>query len=295
MKFQKRETSCFLESYQGNDSNITIPAYNEALPVTKIGAKAFLSCKSVVHLTLPETIEEIGDWAFAHMKNLKTLTLPAHPITYGKNVFLDCINLSEIHILQDNSKNSGLPYFLASSVTMLKKPSLCSPERAGNSQHHMNWMEDYDKTLIQFLSEPDNMGFEPVFIGWFSVEDLDSQTQRFTGKRQQEKTFLAFQRLLYPDFLADSTRKILYDYLADHMPEGARAQEHTFPFSMLCNEFRDDIRYLKIVADTGYITAQTLPLLQEGLQNSSPEIIAFLLRYQQNFTNSMDFFSGLSL
>lgn len=295
MKFQKKDTYCFLESYQENDSNITVPAYHETLPVTKIGAKAFLSCKSIVHLSLPETVEEIGDWAFAHMKNLKTLTLPAHSITFGKNVFLDCSSLEEIHLSQDDSQNPGLPFFLASSITILNEISLCCPERAGNAQHHKNWMEDYDETLLQFLANPDTTGFEPVFIGWFSVEDLDSQTQRFTKKRQQEKTFLAFQRLLYPDFLADSTRKKLYDYLADHMPTGTLAQEHTIPFSMLCNEFCDDIRYLKIVADTGYITAQTLPLLQEGLQNSSPEMIAFLLRYQQNFTNSMDFFSGLSL
>lgn len=295
MKFQQKDTSCFLESYQGNDSNITIPAYNEALPVTKIGAKAFLSCKSIVHLTLPETIEEIDDWAFAHMKNLKTLTLPARPITFGKNVFLDCINLSKIHILHDNSKNSGLPYFLASCVTILDEISLCCPKYAANADYHPNWMNDYDEALLQFLANPDTTGFEPVFIGWFSVEDLDSQTHRFTKKRQQEKTSLVFQRLLYPDFLEDSTKKILSDYLADHMPKGKLEKEHTIPFSMLCNEFRNDIRYLKILADTGYITNQTLPLLQEGLQNSSPEIIAFLLRCQQNFTNPMDFFSGLSL
>ena len=93
----------------------------------------------------------------------------------------------------------------------------------------------------------------------------------------------------------DASKKILSDYLSDHMPEGKLEKEHTIPFSMLCNEFRNDIRYLKIVADTGYITSQTLPFLQDGLQNCSPEIIAFLLRYQQNLTDSVDFFSGLSL
>lgn len=295
MKFRKENTNCFLESYDGNESNVTIPAIADALPVTKIGAKAFLSCKSVIHLTLPETIEEIGDWAFAHMKNLKTLTLPARSITLGKHVFLDCMNLSQMQIQPDHSMNPGLPYFLASSVTLLKKPSLCCPERAGDAKHHAEWMADYDAALLQFLSSPDDSGFEPVFLGWFSVEDFDSQTQKFVTQRQREKTSLVFQRLLYSDLLTDATKKILYKYLTAHMPQGTLAKEHTIPFQMLCNEYRDDIRYLKIISDAGYITTQTLPLLQENLQNAAPEIIGFLLRCQENFTNFEDFFTGLSL
>lgn len=295
MKFRKENTGCYVESYDGNQVNVVIPAVVDALPVTKIGAKAFLSCKSIMHMTLPETIQEIGDWAFAHMKNLKTLTLPAHFISLGKHVFLDCNNLAQIKIQPDYSMNPGLPYFLASSVTLLKKPSLCCPECATDEKQHAEWMADYDAALLQFLSAPDDTGFEPVFLGWFSVEDLDLQTQKFTAQRQCEKTSLVFQRLLYPDFLADSTKKILYDYLTTHMPEGALSMEHTVPFQMLCNEYRDDIRYLKILADTGYITARTLPLLQENLRNAVPEVIGFLLRYQENFTDFEDFFTGLSL
>lgn len=295
MKFRKENTNCFLERYDGGETNITVPAIANAMPVTKIGTKAFLSCKSVIHLILPETIEEIGDWAFAHMKNLKTLTLPARSITLGKHVFLDCMNLSQIQIQPDHSMNPGLPYFLASSVTLLKKPSLCCPERAGDAKQHDRWMADYDAALLQFLSSPDDSGFEPVFLGWFSVEDLDSQTQKFVVQRQREKTSLVFQRLLYPYLLTDAARKILYEYLTAHMPQGTLAKEHTIPFQMLCNEYRDDIRYLKIISDTGYITAQTLPLLQENLQNAVPEIIGFLLRCQENFTDFEDFFTGLSL
>lgn len=295
MRFEKKDTHYLVESYHGNEAVVTIPALVNTLPVTEIGSKAFLSCKSIIHLTLPETIQEIEDWGFAHMKNLKTLTLPAHSIHLGKHVFLDCINLTEIKIEPDYSMNPGLPFFLASSVTLLNEPSLCCPERAGNESQHAGWMADYDAALLQFLSAPDNTGFEPVFIGWFSVEDLDSQTKKFTKQRQREKTFLVFQRLLYPAYLEDSTRKKLYDYLTSHMPEGALTQEHTTPFEMLCNEFRDDIQYLKIVADTGYITAQTLPLLQEGLQDAAPEIIGFLLRYQHKFMESRDFFAGLEI
>lgn len=295
MKFQTENNSCFVESYDGNEMKVSVPAFANSFPVTKIGAKAFLSCKSITHLALPETIQEIGDWGFAHMKNLKSLTLPAHSILLGKHVFLDCISLTEIKIEPDCSMNPGLPHFLASAVTLLNEPSLCCPERAGSKSLHAGWMADYDAALLQFLSAPDTIGFEPVFLGWFSVEDLDSQTQKFAKQRQREKTSLIFQRLLYPAYLEDSTRRILYDYLASHMPEGALAQEHTVPFSMLCNEFRDDIRYLKIIADTGYITAQTLPFLQEGLQNAAPEMIGFLLRYQHEFVGCEDFFKGLEI
>lgn len=295
MKFEMEDNNYFLKGYDGNAQHLSVPAFADSFPVTKIGAKAFLSCKSITHLTLPETVQEIGDWGFAHMKNLKVLTLPAHSLILGKHVFLDCINLTEIKIEPDCSMNPGLPYFLASAVTVLNSPSLCCPERAGDALRHGEWMEDYDNILIQFLSASDQTGFEPVFLGWFSVEDLDSQTQKFVKQRQQEKTALVFQRLLYPAFLKDSTRKVLYDYLSSHMPEGSLAHEHTVPFFMLCNEFRDDIRYLKIMADTGYITSQTLPILQEGLQDAAPEVIGFLLRYQHELLDTPNFFDNLTL
>lgn len=295
MKFQVFKNHCILKVYEGNEVQVTIPSFYEALPVSVIGSKAFLSCKSVHELTLPDTITEVGDWAFAHMKHLNCLTLPFGDISFGKHVFLDCGELREIHIANDTSKNPGTPFLLASAVTLLQEMSLCTPCVVGDYNTHNCWLQDYDAALLSFLAAPDDTGFEPVFLGWFSVEDFDSQRSRFTLERQKAKTFLAFQRLLYSHELKEETKKFLADYLTSHMVGGRLEQEHIVPFTELCQVYQNDVRYLKVIADTGYITKETFPVLQGGLRDSNAEVMAFLLDYQQKFLNNGDFFDTLTL
>lgn len=295
MQYRKNDTCYFLEKYTGNESIVVIPSQKDQLKVTGIDAKAFLSCKSVSELILPETITEIGHWAFAHMKNLKKLTLPAKAMDFGNDVFLDCEQLTQIIPVPDLSGNEGTSFFLASAVTFLNNISLCRPELAGSETEHKHWMADYDSALVEFITGSDEMGFEPVFFGWFDVDDIDVQKQRFLAKRWREKTLVAFQRLLYPKYLDNNTKNVLYQYLMNHMPQGSLAHEHTVPFTFVCEECGNDIRYIRLVADMGYITNETFPLLMEGLRNAGAEVVAFLLRYQQMELAGGDFFDGLRL
>lgn len=295
MKFQILSQNCILDTYEGNETTLEIPDIYMGYPVSAIGAKAFLSCKNIWELTLSENIIEINSWAFAHMKNLTRLTLPINSITFGKDVFLDCPRLTEIHIAKDTSKNPGLPFLMASAVTIINNISLCNPEMAGNNKTHSQWLKDYDKALTDFLVAHDETGFEPVFLGWFTVEDFDPQRERFVSKRREEKTFLAFQRLIYCQNLSDDTKQLLFDYLTCHMPGGTLEQEHTIPFTMLCQVYMNDIRYLKVIAETGYITKNTIGTLLEGLKNAGGEVLGFLLDYQQRFLKCDDFFEMLTL
>lgn len=295
MQYRREHECYYLEKYTGTESTVIVPSHKEQLKVTIIAPKAFLSCKSVSEIVLPETITQIGDWAFAHMKNLKKLTLPAKSIQFGKNVFLDCEQLTQIFPSPDYSDTVGISYFLASAVTLLNNISLCRPELAGSKTEYKRWLADYDDVLLQFIDAPDENGFEPVFFGWFDVDDVDVQKQRFIIKRQREKTSLAFQRLLYPEALNINTKNALCHYLTSHMPGGSLATEHTIPFTMVCEEYGNDIRYIKLLADMKYITHETFPLLMEGLHDAGAEVMAFLLRYQQTELSTSDFFAGLSL
>lgn len=89
------------DKYLGDEVCVTIE--NDANdPYTKIGDKAFLSCKNITEIRLPNTITEIGSWAFSHMKSLTKLYIPANDIALGKGVFLDCPKLREIVIYTGN-------------------------------------------------------------------------------------------------------------------------------------------------------------------------------------------------
>lgn len=287
-----------LESYTGNDSEVIVSFSADGQPVTEIGAKAFLSCKSAEKLVIGDTVFKIGDWAFAHMKNLKILELPCREISLGRKVFLDCEKLMQIQIRNDKSENPGTPFFMASAVRLLKKEDLCRPDQAGAKASHREWIREYDEALLHFIQEEDKDGFEPVFIGWFHVEDTDEQIPRYLKLRRSEKTELVFQRLLYPLYLEKMHRTLLYRYLREHMPNGCRKEEHTEVFTMLCDpdrEYGRDIRYMKIMEEAGGLSFQNVQKLLDHMEGCSAEVTAFLLRKQSEAAENEDYFAGLDL
>ena len=56
------------EKYDKNNMCVVLPREIGGEPLTIVGAKAFLSCRRVEKLELPDTLERVEDWAFAHMK-----------------------------------------------------------------------------------------------------------------------------------------------------------------------------------------------------------------------------------
>lgn len=278
-------------------TQITVSLSEDGIPVTEIKAKAFLSRKSVHKLIIGDSVQKVGDWAFAHMENLEILELPRHEMKWGKQVFLGCKNLMQIQIAGDESENAATPWLLASAIRVLKEESLLTPEIAGSCVSHREWLKKYDEKLIRFLESPDEEGFDPVFIGWFNVEDVDDQLPRHLEKRRREKTELVLQRLLYPDHLAAGDEEILKDYLKDHMP-GEGKKDHTTVFDVLCDrekEYGQDIRYMHILEREDLMTEQILDALLDRMESPSAEVKAFLLNKKAESAQTKDFFEEFEL
>ena len=83
---------------EGQASRIEVPEQIEGCPVAVIERKAFLSRKTLHTVTLPDTIEEIGDWAFAHCDNLREISLPGKDIRFGRAAFKNCGKLKRIMV-----------------------------------------------------------------------------------------------------------------------------------------------------------------------------------------------------
>lgn len=278
-------------------TQITVNMSEDGSPITEIRNKAFLSRKSVHRLIVGDSVQKIGDWAFAHMENLEILVLPCHEISWGKQVFLGCKNLAQIQITGDESENEATPWLLASAVRILKDESLLLPEKAGNRICHREWLNKYDKKLIHFLESPDEEGFDPVFIGWFNVEDVDDQLPRHLEKRRIEKAELVWQRLLYPDFLSEKEEKLLADYLKKHMP-GDGNEEHTAAFDVLCDgekHYGQDIRYMHILEREKLLSEELIDALLDRMESASAEIKAFLINKKMESAQKKDFFEEFEL
>ena len=79
-----------ITDYSGTDTEVWVPEKIEGIPVKIITKKTFLSRKQLRKVVLPETVEEIGDWAFAYCTNLENVWLPKKEMKLGNRIFMEC-------------------------------------------------------------------------------------------------------------------------------------------------------------------------------------------------------------
>lgn len=136
-----------ITGYHGSDSMVTIPDQLEGKMVTGIGDKAFLRCKSMASVTIPDSVTSIGDYAFSWTSltsviipesvmsignyafslcsSLISVTIPDSVTSIGDNPFGGCEQLSEIVVSPDH------PYLAVIDGVLISKPDMrlvCYPE-----------------------------------------------------------------------------------------------------------------------------------------------------------------------
>lgn len=97
-KYILREISGGVEivGYRASDTIITIPSQLNNQTVLRIADFAFRGT-NLEEITLPQTIERIGDYAFSFTPNLRTINLP-HNSELGKGVFMYASALERIEL-----------------------------------------------------------------------------------------------------------------------------------------------------------------------------------------------------
>lgn len=96
--FVNKVDSYYITKYEGNDSDIIIPAKYKGLPVTLIAMNAFSGCTTVKSIEIPSSIESIGSLAFNGCTSLEQITLSEGLQSIGKDAFNGCKRLKTIHI-----------------------------------------------------------------------------------------------------------------------------------------------------------------------------------------------------
>ena len=91
--------------------------------ITSIGESAFLGCRGMTELTLPNSVTSIGGNAFEGCSGLTELTLPNSVTSIGNAAFVDCSGLTEL-ILPNSVTSIGDSAFEGcSGLTELILPS----------------------------------------------------------------------------------------------------------------------------------------------------------------------------
>lgn len=328
-----QSTFCY-EKYIGQEKEVCLPETADGHLLSAIGAKAFLSCKSVERLVLPSTLEAVGDWAFAHMKNLREVILPAKEIIFGKKVFLGCENLQRILFcdvkyaavpqakasgmpeykhdsMPENQIYEGIPYFLASAFCFFAEETLQSLQSAGLIPKDL--LNQYPNDILFHLEMAGDCRdqwnwlfiYDKALKAFLLRNDDDGFMPAFIGwfdvedVEDQRQDFIRKRRgekirLVFQRLLYP---KKLAEEAQSFLYEYLR-ENASFTAELFSQspEFGRDIRYYKIWQASGGLTSAYAKLLLSKLLETEPEIRSYLLELQiENEKDADGFFRGLEL
>lgn len=308
---------------EGQASRIEAPERIEGCPVAVIERKAFLSRKTLHAVTLPDTIEEIGDWAFAHCDNLREISLPGKDIRFGRAVFKNCGKLKRIAV-RSYHENGGAdagsgcfgggeidgdttvqiqgavsggragelteqtdvsPELLAAAVTMLDAYYLLDLPAAGSRE----WLGKWDSRLRSLLRTADQEGYISQSV--YGEEDyIGTDLEEYVSARRKEKVRLAFVRLLHPQALDPELKEELEGYLR-RLTKGREEEE---AWQVLLREHGGDREYYSLFAAISCVTEENLDGILADIGDEYPEMKAFFLTLDKS-GGAGDFFTELEL
>ncbi len=268
------------------DSHITLPDRIEGQPVTLIERKAFLSCKQLKEIQLPEGLKQIGDWAFAYCSRLAYVRLPRRNLLMGKGVFKECEALTGIFSLDaDTPEEMQRGMLLGSVPVKLEVEYLFTPGETDGEA----WLTRYDERLQLFLHQPDEDGYSRmVYCG---EEDIMSNLDLYLAERRRAKARMCFLRLNNPAGLSEEFKEELRQYLRDHT-KGCQSEA---AWEVVFGEHGSEQEYYAAFTEAGCLTDENYDAVLSQMGEQYPEMKGYLMRYHSQNRETADFFDMLSL
>lgn len=90
--------TCIISGYSGEASSVIIPNEIEGKTVVGIGEYAFLNCKTIEEVQIPDSVHTIGHSAFYQCLNLKSITLPESLVSIGPHAFYLCHKVESLEL-----------------------------------------------------------------------------------------------------------------------------------------------------------------------------------------------------
>lgn len=286
---EPEKASVRITRFQGLPSRVEVPESVEGLPVISIARKAFLSKKNLRSILLPDTVEEVGDWAFAYCEHLREVVIPRRAVRFGKAVFMECRQLQRISAGGQGQKPSAPAFpaeLLAAAVAVMDAAYLLDMEAAGTEE----WLAKWDARLGSVLHTPDQEGFSKQIL--CGEEDYGStDLTAYMSGRRKEKVRLSLLRLLFCQGLSPGLRLKLENYLRAHT-KGENSEE---AWEVILQEHGAHREYYQLFAETACVTEDNLNDILTDIGEEYPEMKAYFLRFREDKLGVPDFFAELEL
>ena len=217
-----------ITGFEGNTSNLVVPAQIEDLPVEAIGNHAFSGRQDLISVQLPGTVKTLFGFAFHNCRKLKKIALFDSIDDYYDGVCRQCDSLKEVEITMVRGWYEVVRNFLADNDRTLRfmlriNSSAAEGDDFGNPTETValtfpEYVYDFNENTMARTIQ-----FSIAGSGMFYRECVD---RRSIDYRQYDRLFekavidggeisenIAIDRLIYPVELGDEARKVYEEYV----------------------------------------------------------------------------------
>lgn len=275
-----------ITGFEGNVRSLSIPEHIEELPVTDIGSNAFSGREDIEEVSLPETIDTLGRYAFYNCRNLRRLCLYDGVEDYYDGVIRQCQSLSEIRLLQQRNSYSVMKELLADNDRMLHFVVEPVGLHLTFPAYVYQFVEDVEARVLHHKIE--GSGYpcrECVTRKGVDLLNYDRLFPQVITDDYQAAISIALDRLRYPLELEKRAEEAYGQYLEQN---AQIVLQKLIPAGKV-----EEIRFL---CDTLRIPQQELePALELAAKQQKPEITAVLMEYQRKHFEKIKKAKALSL
>ena len=284
----------------------------------KIDKKQFCGDRNLVSYIVPETVTEIGDWAFARCRKLNRIAIPRSLQRIGREAFAECENLNIVFFYEEALDGDAKEFFRDTGSTRLE---ILSEEQRftgelialalryfpdafrvvdairmtseKTEEEAVCWTAVWEEVCEEYLARPESDGFVPFLAG--GEEDYADDEERLTAyceKIRMRKAKIVYLRLLAGERCEKSKRT---------EPKKTQYLSWLYANDMalrLWTELSEHLRTsIHIYEEAGLLTEKNVMKLLEMLPEDRVEARALLMRalFLQTGSNGDRFMDGLKL
>lgn len=125
----KDYSSVLIVRYKGKDKDVVIPSEIEGIPVTALGASAFLNNKTVESIIIPDSVASLmgraytgNDGCFKGCTSLKAVIIPDAIDVLPEGCFYGCSSLEDIILPSGIKEIPSFAFYKCTSLTSLVVP-----------------------------------------------------------------------------------------------------------------------------------------------------------------------------
>lgn len=124
------EGRTIITKYNGKEANVELPAEIEGTPVCEVGFYCFEANYQLESVTLPETVDIIGEGAFMDCASLSQINIPANLKEVQRGAFVGCASIPEMTLPATVTRVQEEAFTACSGMTSL---TILNPDLAYES------------------------------------------------------------------------------------------------------------------------------------------------------------------